>query len=403
MNGLTSIGRTLLATAAMWGADTSAAYAQEEPAAPTTSQPAGPAQDAATPDASAQNATSQEQIQRWIEQLNADQYADRELATEKLISAGAPSIEPMKQALPGSNLEVTTRGVYVLRELALSGDVDTEEAARAALEHIALPRGTALARRAAATLATLDQIRQVRAAEQLEELGAKLSTPQPKLGSLVVAGVRTLEIGPEWKGEDKDLRRLKWLSDVEQVVLVGPQVTDAFCEQVGQMQNLTYVMFRRAKISDDALAHLKSLERMQRLSILYSPISDRAVDHLAAIKNVSDMRLYGTKITPMGTDRLQKALAGTNVDLRKGAFLGVSCDMLQQGCMISYVHPTSAAAEAGLQQGDIIAKYAGKKVTDFQSLTSLIAENDVGDTVKIEILRGDGTLNKEVTFGEWDD
>ena len=90
-----------------------------------------------------------------------------------------PAIEPLVAALVENNLEVTTRAIHVLRELALGLDLETEEAARAALEEIASPRGTAAARRARETLNALDLLRQDRALAELKQLGAVIGEVQP--------------------------------------------------------------------------------------------------------------------------------------------------------------------------------------------------------------------------------
>ena len=51
----------------------------------------------------------------------------------------------MLAAVAENNLEVTTRAVYILRELALSGDAAVSDAAHAGLERIAQPRVTSAA------------------------------------------------------------------------------------------------------------------------------------------------------------------------------------------------------------------------------------------------------------------
>lgn len=47
----------------------------------------------------------------------------------------------------------------------------------------------------------------------------------------------------------------------------------------------------------------------------------------------------------------------------------------------------SPAAKAGLKEGDIITKIAGKDINDKNSLTSLIAQHSVGDEIELTIIR----------------
>ena len=80
--------------------------------------------------------------------MNAERFVDREVATEKLIAAGGVAVSPLVAAVSASNLEVTTRAIYVLQELVLSSDAVASDAAHAALEKIAEPRLTSAAHRA---------------------------------------------------------------------------------------------------------------------------------------------------------------------------------------------------------------------------------------------------------------
>ncbi len=51
---------------------------------------------------------------------------------------------------------------------------------------------------------------------------------------------------------------------------------------------------------------------------------------------------------------------------------------------------------------DVILEYEGQKVTDYKSLTALIAGNIAGDTVTVKVVRDGQTLSKRVTLGEWE-
>ena len=343
------------------------------------------------------------QIKRWIADLDADRFIARETATQRLIEAGQPAVQPISAAVVGKSLEVTNRGIYILTELALSDDPATEEAARAAIEQVAAANVTAAVGRATATLERLDEIRRTRSLGKIQQLGAVVQTTVIRNNTRLVRRV-FVGIDPKWHGTEKDLVHLRWIPDLVELRVRGPQVTDAWLAQIGKMDQLQRVYLKRVKISAAGVAHLKGLTGLRSLSIWYSPIGDGAVEHLAAIQGASAMELYGTGITPQGAQRLTRALdKTTKIDCRQGgAFLGISVMHDESICLVKQVVPGAAAARAGVQSGDVIVKYGGEKVDDFKGLTKLIAENAPGETIAIEIRRGEKILTKQIALGEWD-
>jgi serine protease Do len=59
------------------------------------------------------------------------------------------------------------------------------------------------------------------------------------------------------------------------------------------------------------------------------------------------------------------------------------------GVLVGGVTPNSAAAKAGVQDGDVIVALNGKKVTDPRNLQLLVAQTPPGTPVKLEVLRGE--------------
>lgn len=64
------------------------------------------------------------------------------------------------------------------------------------------------------------------------------------------------------------------------------------------------------------------------------------------------------------------------------------------------VLPNSPAAKAGLTEGDIILEFAGERVTEKRSLAELILEHEVGETVRLSVMRDNKTLTVDVVLGE---
>jgi hypothetical protein len=357
---------------------------------------------AARAEDSAASAPSAEQIAALIDQLDADTFAVRETATAQLIAAGGAVIEPLAASLASATLESSNRSLHILRELACQDDPETAEAARSALTRAAAPRITSTARRASAALAAVDDIRRERAVRAMEKLGAAFENEDRRVGQIPIkADMRSLAIGPAWTGAAADWRHLEALNDVERITLEGEKIDDEVLKQVASMANLLVVSIKRANITEKGIAELARLPKLQQLEIMYSPVGDGAIEELALLKSTPWFRLFGAKITSEGADRLRQALPAATIDHRLGAFLGVGCGPHPLGCEITQVHPGSAADDGGLLVGDVILKYDGHEIPDFETLTKHIADNAANDTVAVEILRDDERLERKVKLDEW--
>ena len=325
-------------------------------------------------------------VAKAVENLDADRFPVREEAMTKLLAAGGPSVGPLTDAILTGSVELVQRGIHVLRELALTGDADTQELARAALERISKDKAPVASRRAKATLTSLSDIRQARAIEDLQRLGARIATSH-FFGGQFVENVTLLEIGADWKGDIKDLRRLRWLKGVQQVRFIGGQVTDEWLPFLSSMENLMALTLKRTQVTDAGLANIRGLPKLQQVWLMYSPIGDPAVEHLLTLKQAAQLKLYGTKITREGAKRLTEELVNAKIDHREGAFLGVNCQAHPLGCEVVLVQANTAAATAGLEANDIILRYAGQRVSNFDALTAQISLNKPGDKVPIELAR----------------
>ncbi len=101
-------------------------------------------------------------------------------------------------------------------------------------------------------------------------------------------------------------------------------------------------------------------------------------------KVVADLKQYGT---------VQRAMIGimgqdvkTYVDLKKEEDVVVDLGTME-GVYVAKVVEDGAAADAGIEQGDVITEIDGTKVTKFGDLTGIIALKRPGDKVSITYLR----------------
>ncbi|MBT4863744.1 MAG: PDZ domain-containing protein [Planctomycetaceae bacterium] len=86
-------------------------------------------------------------------------------------------------------------------------------------------------------------------------------------------------------------------------------------------------------------------------------------------------------------------------DIRKRrAVIGINGEDHDHGCLITGVAEGLPAAQAGLKKDDIITKLEGKPIKGIGDLAKRVGSKKPGDKVKIEILRGEETLEMEVTL-----
>lgn len=71
-----------------------------------------------------------------------------------------------------------------------------------------------------------------------------------------------------------------------------------------------------------------------------------------------------------------------------------------EGAFISRVIPNSPADKSGLQRGDIITEFAGTPVNDSVSLSGLIRDREVGDSVKLNVVRNDENISLTLVLEE---
>ena len=83
-----------------------------------------------------------------------------------------------------------------------------------------------------------------------------------------------------------------------------------------------------------------------------------------------------------------------------GPYLGVNWDNKSDGILITGIVPGGPAEKAGLKVNDVIRKFGSKDAGGTASLTDLVQGKKVGETVVLEILRGDETLNIKVEIGK---
>jgi S1-C subfamily serine protease len=112
-------------------------------------------------------------------------------------------------------------------------------------------------------------------------------------------------------------------------------------------------------------------------------------------KVVDDLKKYGT------VQRAMIGISGTDVknyvDSEKDK--GNEVDLgTMEGIYVAEVVENSAAAEVGIEKGDVITEVDGQKVTKFGDLSGIIAQKRPGDKVTLTYLHNKKKQTKQVTL-----
>lgn len=73
---------------------------------------------------------------------------------------------------------------------------------------------------------------------------------------------------------------------------------------------------------------------------------------------------------------------------------------LEEGLYIVSVSEFSSAEKAGLKAGDLITKFDGERVKTFDELKAIKDKKNVGDTVKIEVIRDKKEITVDITLSD---
>ncbi|HVM19301.1 MAG TPA: trypsin-like peptidase domain-containing protein, partial [Egibacteraceae bacterium] len=95
-------------------------------------------------------------------------------------------------------------------------------------------------------------------------------------------------------------------------------------------------------------------------------------------------------------EHAQLGIQGQDVDPEAADLYGLGTNT---GALVVEVAPGSAAADAGLQRGDIITALDGEAVTSMGDLAGLISSRSPGDEVTVTIMRSGEEQALDVTLG----
>ncbi len=361
-----------------------------------------------------------------IAQLSDHEFAVRTAATEDLIRAGRDAVQPVADAvLRARDVEVQIRGLDILGTLAMTDDASLEAAAYQAIEEIRGVDGTPVSRRAQRIQSAIKESRRRRAVDRLERLGARLEGSNIANGLIINNQFRNAVVPPvnwndiqsqfpldrlildeSWKGTTGDLTCLKELPEITTVVLDHPGLDRDVLSHIAGLPRLARLLLREIRITNEDLQLLDSASELESLAIWYIPVSEDALQNVQKLPRIKTISLLGTRVSDHWVQDAAQKYPGLRIENRPGAFLGVmqlpsSGETPIKGVVLLNVTVGGAAEQAGLEAGDILVRFDGQEVSDFNSLKSLISGKRPGEAVSVRLRRGSEEITREVVLGKW--
>ncbi len=327
------------------------------------------------------------QPSHWVKQLNSPQFLRRELASRKLVEAGAKGVAAIDDAMRSGDLETIERCVDILTEIALATPPDSDGGAFGSLEATA---ESAAGVRAELARHAVTEVRDHRAKQAKGALtDAGIFVGNDEFIVRAVSRMRTMiQIDTSWNGEPDSLQWLRWLEEVEFARIKGKAVNQKVIERLVQIPDLRTIALVDAEVDQATLEPLLEMDRIHSLEFRYVRLTPEMCDLIAKMPIRVSLNLMGTGVSTERVEQLRQTLPGLSIEHRQGGFLGVTCYDVDEECMINGVVPGGAAEEAGLIEGDVVVHIAGHRVNRFKDLQNAINQHLPGDEIEVRFRRG---------------
>ena len=200
----------------------------------------------------------------------------------------------------------------------------------------------------------------------------------------------------------------KWLDQLPRVSSIPIKFHDITVDEphiapLSQLKRARVISMQNVKVTNDALEELEDLNQISVLMYSSMNVDQSLIDSASRMKRLRQFDLMACKFDVEAYERL---LSNNQIraTFHPKAFLGVGPrgtgrdDLI--GCQIALVSPNSSAEAAGIEVNDIIKSINGVPVNTFQEVRFKIAQHDPGEKMKIQVLRGNKTVNLEAKLGE---
>lgn len=325
---------------------------------------------------------SAQEIQNWVDQLDDDRFAVREIAQQQLsrqLSSILPKLIELAESPESKSSNALLQFLGFVSQDALS---QPGKAAFESLNRIAAERTTQKAILAQKILESVSVQMQEQALDRLERVGILVADRHLSVLTQLKDVENALVIDERFLGTEDDLAMLPWLFDVQFVKLEGARISRQMLAHVVKMPQLRSLQIIETNLQSQDLRPLIDAPDMDLIEILYSPVDDQAIEILEQVPIFGDLQLFGTKVSATGAETLIEKIETANVFVGRGGFLGITCD--PNSLIIQESIPEGPASKAGIRMNDKLKKINGVPIEKFDDLRKQLAKSAAGESVLVE-------------------
>ncbi|WP_157665070.1 PDZ domain-containing protein [Mariniblastus fucicola] len=197
-----------------------------------------------------------------------------------------------------------------------------------------------------------------------------------------------------------DSKSLSFPASIANLGFEGSMPPAAAFRSVGQISALR---LSKLKLDADTAAAISRC-RVQTIALDEVEFSKASIQKLVSITGLFRVTMSLCKFELEWLEDIRKRNPNL-ISASPKAFLGVQGPIDIgggdfTGCQISQVVAGTAAADAGMQPLDIVTKMDGTKISQFEDLRLLISQKRPGETMELEVRRGERTIDLKVRLGQ---